>query len=749
MDSVYQHPSIVARVAVAVNPDTVAGLDRGGDTQRVERTGSLALGLAVGTALSASVAAVLLTQSVEISLKNVISSEEEQVLVNYAKKKAALLAVTTPSPCDGTVAATGFTAEPTSSPDAGIQSRCFKSGSEKILQACKVCTPGQAGYQVVTVQLPGGACGGSDANWVAYTYDGYENSYIYLSPWPAVEWQVGSRKLYTLDSQRVFTGGLAAFQSDPVRKILETPDLPRGVGRNERLVFDVAQLMVESASTQSSFLDALAAGSTSSALIKNQFLCSRNRAGDSTCHCNNCGAWMGALSSASADGPYFVSHTDNNLSVGFLPRYKEIGKYCACTKLTDLHQNFDYVESRMAPYLTQPGNMNLAANELPIPELNLSQTTLSTQEWQTFPDDAVWDMVRQARILPASVELLHWKRSADYLATANGSIRRVYTFTVKFSDGHIEEVLTGTEHNNGGVGRKIYLVGNTYVLQTSGCSSAGYALEPLVFDFTGAMQSYRIPSGLTSVRVKVWGAGGGGSYPGDCGATNTGGGGGYSDATLTVTAGEVLNLLVGGGGLGGACTSSGGGRSAVARAGTEIVIAGGGGGGACLAGANGGAGGGLNGQDGQLPVGASHRGGYGGSQFSGGNGGIGAWTSRPGVSGVGGTCESGAIQGGYGGGGGGNVSNGWSCGGGGGGYFGGGSGNTMDNHAGSCNISEGPYGPGGGGSGKVPAGGTTVAGNLSVPGQASDPARGSAGNGGTISIHSGNGGNGRVVLEFP
>ena len=144
--------------AVAVNSDTVAGFGRGGDNQRVERTGSSALGLAVGTALAASVAAVLLTQSVGISLKNVISSEEEQVLVNYAKKKAALLAVTIPSPCDGTVAATGFTAEPAGSPDAGIQSRCFKSGSEKILQACKVCTPGQAGYQVVTVQVPGASC---------------------------------------------------------------------------------------------------------------------------------------------------------------------------------------------------------------------------------------------------------------------------------------------------------------------------------------------------------------------------------------------------------------------------------------------------------------------------------------------------------------------------------------------------------------------------------------------------------------
>ncbi len=85
-------------------------------------------------------------------------------------------------------------------------------------------------------------------------------------------------------------------------------------------------------------------------------------------------------------------------------------------------------------------------------------------------------MVREARSLPVDVELIGMKRSSDYIGAVHGSIRRVYSFTVKFSDGHIEEVLTGTEHNNNGVGRKIYLVGNTYVLQTAGCSSAGVSI---------------------------------------------------------------------------------------------------------------------------------------------------------------------------------------------------------------------------------------------------------------------------------
>jgi hypothetical protein len=62
-------------------------------------------------------------------------------------------------------------------------------------------------------------------------------------------------------------------------------------------------------------------------------------------------------------------------------------------------------------------------------------------------------------------------------------LRRVYSFTLKFADGHIEEVLTGTEKNSGG-GGTIYLVGNQYLLQTAECSSRGHASEFKVFTNT-------------------------------------------------------------------------------------------------------------------------------------------------------------------------------------------------------------------------------------------------------------------------
>jgi hypothetical protein len=135
------------------------------------------------------------------------------------------------------------------------------------------------------------------------------------------------------------------------------------------------------------------------------------------------------------------------------------------------------VESMMAPYLTQFGNLNLAANELPLPQLNLSQQTDRTSDWRTFPDSDVWAMVQKAMGLDSSVTVVGKKRSADYIGAGFGAIRRVYSFAVHYPNGQIQEILLGTEHYNNGVGRKIYLVGNQYVLQPASCSAYGYTPE--------------------------------------------------------------------------------------------------------------------------------------------------------------------------------------------------------------------------------------------------------------------------------
>ncbi|CAM9161625.1 unnamed protein product [Ectocarpus fasciculatus] len=160
------------------------------------------------------------------------------------------------------------------------------------------------------------------------------------------------------------------------------------------------------------------------------------------------------------------------------------------------------------------------------------------------------------------------------------------------------------------------------------------------FFFTGAPELYAVPShsGVTSVTLKLWGAGGGGVLTpvaaadalGDNVVSNTtqvlGGGGGFLQAEVRVSPGEMLEVLIGGGGggasgeaggaggfnggqpggSGGSGAAGGGGATSVLRRdGKRLVAAAGGGGGAgnaesCCS--EGGAGGGGRGTDGGSPA---------------------------------------------------------------------------------------------------------------------------------------------------
>ncbi|WP_395091398.1 hypothetical protein [Armatimonas sp.] len=191
-----------------------------------------------------------------------------------------------------------------------------------------------------------------------------------------------------------------------------------------------------------------------------------------------------------------------------------------------------------------------------------------------------------------------------------------------------------------------------------------------VFAFTGRVQSFLVPAGVTSVTVKMWGAGG----------ASAGGSGAFVSGTLAVTPGETLDFYVGQGGLsaplgttslaafgnGGTGTSpfttggahqsgGGGGHTVIARGTTDVVVVGAGGGGSESVGGGGGLATGLS-----NPIGLNE--GQGGTQSAGG---AGRGTGQPG----------GSLFGGNGGGGGGGA-----------GYFGGGGGGT-------------PSSPGGGGGG--------------------------------------------------
>jgi hypothetical protein len=149
----------------------------------------------------------------------------------------------------------------------------------------------------------------------------------------------------------------------------------------------------------------------------------------------------------------------------------------------------------------------------------------------------------------------------------------------------------------------------THVVDSGGCvstftdsvtvSSCPSGID--TFLYTGSMQTFTVPSCVTSVNIKVWGAQGGSSFYNTNGNFIDGGLGGYAEGDLAVTGGQTLYVAVGrkgspnttpsAGWNGGACAGNistsgyggGGGDGSDVRVGGQtfsdrVIVAGGGGG---------------------------------------------------------------------------------------------------------------------------------------------------------------------------
>jgi len=170
----------------------------------------------------------------------------------------------------------------------------------------------------------------------------------------------------------------------------------------------------------------------------------------------------------------------------------------------------------------------------------------------------------------------------------------------------------------------------TLTQTTSACASAA-----LTYDYTGAMQSFTVPTGVNSITFEAWGAQG-------WSGTNSGGLGGYATGTLAVTQGQTVYVFVGGQGTvanltatpmgagwngGGngqnnsvsSAAGGGGGASDIRFGGTALadrkLVAAGGGGSTNNGSCYGGSGGGLSGSKG----GGGYDGGFGGTPTEGGS----------------------------------------------------------------------------------------------------------------------------------
>jgi hypothetical protein len=183
------------------------------------------------------------------------------------------------------------------------------------------------------------------------------------------------------------------------------------------------------------------------------------------------------------------------------------------------------------------------------------------------------------------------------------------------------------------------------------------AVPTTTYAFTGAVQSYTVPVGVSSLTVEAYGA------QGQTAGSSIGGLGAYTKATLTVTSGQVISIYVGGqngyngGGLSGTMASYtagvGGGASDIRVGGValtnRVLVAGGGGGAgknACTS-QSGGAGGYPGGLGGLGDGTNGANGGVNGGDVSGGGGAcISCCSSSRG--GGGGGQNGGGGQGGYG-----------------------------------------------------------------------------------------------------
>jgi hypothetical protein len=114
------------------------------------------------------------------------------------------------------------------------------------------------------------------------------------------------------------------------------------------------------------------------------------------------------------------------------------------------------------------------------------------------------------------------------------------------------------------------LMGSTFLSAQLSCTGFTTA----TFNFTGAAQTWVVPAGVTSIRIKTQGASGGLASL----TANTAGGGAVIEGEYVVTPGSTITILVGGRGTDGDNESGGGGSTGIYIGATLYIVAGGGGG---------------------------------------------------------------------------------------------------------------------------------------------------------------------------
>jgi hypothetical protein len=179
-----------------------------------------------------------------------------------------------------------------------------------------------------------------------------------------------------------------------------------------------------------------------------------------------------------------------------------------------------------------------------------------------------------------------WNTASGTLGTIYDSLRVGASFTVSASDPEATpitySIFSGSLPPGMSIGSSSGIISGTpgavssdttynFVVQASdGTNSSNRSFSIIskapvktVFAHTGSHQTFSIPSGITKLSAKIWGAAGG-EYNGSVNLTNSGGAGGYTETTFNVLNGEsTLTIIVGGGLLGNTMSAYGGGGGGV------------------------------------------------------------------------------------------------------------------------------------------------------------------------------------------
>jgi hypothetical protein len=407
--------------------------------------------------------------------------------------------------------------------------------------------------------------------------------------------------------------------------------------------------------------------------------------------------------------------------------------FAAVTAIVGLAATFTACELFFPTQIRDTGDATAPGSEASSREAGTGKRETGTKSDTSTPDDTGSDTSVAAEDFSVQVSPNYVSLAANGNTNVTVSINRSHGFT-----GLVSAEFTALQHGVsaapgsaeiGDAGVSFQLLAPStlapstlgdYKVTVTGTAGSGpqqqQASTTLTVHLTGFLASFGVPamsgpipfvvpSNVTLLRMKAWGAGGAaGMFQGGS-PTGGGGGGGCVIADVRVTPNETLGVVVGRAGGGGEFRA-GGGYSAVLRGPRDagapqpsvLIIAGGGGTGGSSGGefnepgGSGGAGGGLKGQNGF--VGAM----YFNDGCPGGSGGGGATQTMPGVSygmkvfSGGGLGGGGLYDGGIGG-----LSTGTSCTSGGPGGGGGGSGGVGVQDAGIDVISNTP------GSGATPA----------------------------------------------